>query len=181
MIAVLLKRLEPKLIFVDDHFLDIAKGALEILSSSGAINHTCFEWSLEYESFLARGTRDFEIIWPNDECDPIFVTYTSGTTSTHPKGVVYSHRGAYLNALASILLNHMAPMPVYLWEPYACENPSEILYPLKHGQSLTPIKDYTTLAWGWWMLRTLPHDAKTLGKVMFRGNTVMNGYLKDLI
>nr|GLL48403.1 probable acyl-activating enzyme 1, peroxisomal isoform X2 [Ipomoea trifida] len=115
MIAVLLKRLEPKLIFVDDHFLDIAKGALEILSSSGAINHTCFEWSLEYESFLARGTRDFEIIWANDECDPIFVTYTSGTTSTHPKGVVYSHRGAYLNPLASILLNHMAPMPVYLW------------------------------------------------------------------
>ncbi|KAL0366479.1 UNVERIFIED_CONTAM: putative acyl-activating enzyme 1, peroxisomal [Sesamum radiatum] len=68
----------------------------------------------EYESFLARGKTDFAIVRPNDECDPIALNYTSGTTSS-PKGVVYSHRGAYLNSLSAVLLNEMLSMPVYLW------------------------------------------------------------------
>ncbi|CAN1781879.1 Butanoate--CoA ligase AAE1 [Linum perenne] len=50
----------------------------------------------------------------NDEWDPITLNYTSGTTSS-PKGVVYSHRGAYLNSLAAAFLNEMVSMPVYLW------------------------------------------------------------------
>ncbi|CAH9054775.1 unnamed protein product [Cuscuta europaea] len=127
MVAVLLKHSAAKLIFVDTQFLDIAKGALEILSRSNtnlpsiiimqdhdqAIPSTqsgC--WN--YESFLESGRTDFEIIWPNDECDPISLNYTSGTTS-RPKGVIYSHRGAYLNSLAAVLLNNMTSMPVYLW------------------------------------------------------------------
>ena len=53
----------------------------------------------EYEAFLA-GAGDGE---PEDrletEDDTISINYTSGTTG-RPKGVMYTHRGAYLNALA---------------------------------------------------------------------------------
>ncbi|KAI3819917.1 hypothetical protein L1987_13770 [Smallanthus sonchifolius] len=69
---------------------------------------------IEYEALLAMGSLDFEIRRPNDECEPITLNYTSGTTSS-PKGVVYSHRGAYLNSLAAVLLYEMRSMSVYLW------------------------------------------------------------------
>ena len=39
---------------------------------------------------------------PDDEWDAIALNYTSGTTG-NPKGVVYHHRGAYLNALGNAL------------------------------------------------------------------------------
>ncbi|XP_074286341.1 butanoate--CoA ligase AAE1-like isoform X2 [Silene latifolia] len=51
---------------------------------------------------------------PKDELQPISLNYTSGTTSS-PKGVVYSHRGAYLNSLATVMLNEMSSITVYLW------------------------------------------------------------------
>lgn len=126
MVSVLLKHSEAKLIFVDQQFLGVAKGALEILSKTTTkVPHLiviagCDRSSdlvlgyLDYESFLASGRPDFEILRPIDEWDPISVNYTSGTTSS-PKGVLYSHRGAYLNSLAAVLLNEMTSMPVYLW------------------------------------------------------------------
>ena len=43
-----------------------------------------------------------------------YVNYTSGTTG-NPKGVVYHHRGAYLNAVSNILAWGMSQHPVYLW------------------------------------------------------------------
>jgi fatty-acyl-CoA synthase len=49
-----------------------------------------------------------------DEWAPICVNYTSGTTG-HPKGVVYHHRGAYLNALGNAMALGMGPHTVYLW------------------------------------------------------------------
>ena len=51
---------------------------------------------------------------PDDEWDAIALNYTSGTTG-NPKGVVYHHRGAYLNALGNILVWGMRQHPVYLW------------------------------------------------------------------
>ena len=51
---------------------------------------------------------------PQDEWDAISVNYTSGTTGS-PKGVVYHHRGAYLNALGSALTFALTPESVYLW------------------------------------------------------------------
>ncbi len=51
---------------------------------------------------------------PEDEWDAISLNYTSGTTG-NPKGVVYHHRGAYLNALGNVLAWNMPPHPVYLW------------------------------------------------------------------
>ena len=53
---------------------------------------------MEYEDFLASGDPDFDWIMPGDEWESIALNYTSGTTG-RPKGVVYSHRGAHMNAL----------------------------------------------------------------------------------
>ncbi|GMN34784.1 hypothetical protein TIFTF001_004891 [Ficus carica] len=72
-------------------------------------------WNFEYhESLLSMGKVDFEIVRPKDESDPISLNYTSGTTSG-PKGVIYTHRGTYLNSLAAVLLNDMVSMSVYSW------------------------------------------------------------------
>ena len=69
---------------------------------------------VEYEAFLAAGDPDFTWGAPSDEWDAIALNYTSGTTG-NPKGVVYHHRGAYLNALTNAVAWNMAHHPVYLW------------------------------------------------------------------
>ncbi len=70
--------------------------------------------STDYEALLASGDPDYPIELPEDEWDAIALNYTSGTTG-NPKGVVYHHRGAYLNATSNVLTWGMAPHPVYLW------------------------------------------------------------------
>ena len=67
-----------------------------------------------YEALLAAGAPDFEWPWPEDEWQAISLNYTSGTTG-RPKGVVYHHRGAYLNALSNVFMNGFAGDSVYLW------------------------------------------------------------------
>ncbi|KAK1406670.1 hypothetical protein QVD17_42178 [Tagetes erecta] len=127
MVSTLLRHSNAKLIFIDHQFIDVAKGAIEIMSKSSATlpqlvlildsnNPPAVPKSeiIQYETLLEMGNLDFEIRRPIDECDPIALNYTSGTTSS-PKGVVYSHRGAYLNSLAAVLLNEMPSMSVYLW------------------------------------------------------------------
>ncbi|PON50001.1 Propionate-CoA ligase [Parasponia andersonii] len=127
MVSALLSHSEAKVIFVDHHLLETARGALDLLartdtkppililltdsdSSSSSFNSNTYD----YESLLTTGTEKFEIRRPNSEWDPISINYTSGTTS-RPKAVVYSHRGAYLNSIATVLLHGMGAMPVYLW------------------------------------------------------------------
>ena len=70
--------------------------------------------SVEYEDFIAGGDPGFEWAHPSDEWNAISLNYTSGTTG-NPKGVVYHHRGAYLNALSNIIDWGMPHHAVYLW------------------------------------------------------------------
>jgi fatty-acyl-CoA synthase len=67
-----------------------------------------------YEALLDEGDPGFA--WPGaqDEWDALSLLYTSGTTG-NPKGVVYHHRGAYLNALGNALAFRLGPDSVYLW------------------------------------------------------------------
>jgi fatty-acyl-CoA synthase len=67
-----------------------------------------------YEELLAEGDAGFAPLWPADEWQAISLNYTSGTTG-RPKGVVYHHRGAYLNAIGDILVWNMRLHPSYLW------------------------------------------------------------------
>jgi fatty-acyl-CoA synthase len=69
---------------------------------------------LTYEELLETGDPAFEWTAPKDEWDAISLCYTSGTTG-NPKGVVYHHRGAYLNALGNALVFGLSHSSVYLW------------------------------------------------------------------
>jgi fatty-acyl-CoA synthase len=70
--------------------------------------------ALDYEQLLAGGDAGFAWQPPADEWDAISLNYTSGTTG-NPKGVVYHHRGAYLNALSNVVDWGMPRHAVYLW------------------------------------------------------------------
>jgi fatty-acyl-CoA synthase len=70
--------------------------------------------ALDYEALLAEGDPAFEWLRPEDEWDAIALNYTSGTTG-NPKGVVYHHRGAYLNAICNLATWAVPPHAVYLW------------------------------------------------------------------
>lgn len=126
--SVILRHSEAKVVFVDYQFLETVRAAFNILSETkakmpflvvipeliGRETAKGYPSEMEYERFLSNADKDFKIRWPEDEWQAIALNYTSGTTA-NPKGVVYSHRGAYLNALASILMCGMISMPVYLW------------------------------------------------------------------
>jgi fatty-acyl-CoA synthase len=70
--------------------------------------------SIEYEALLASGDPAFAWDGPRDEWDAICLNYTSGTTG-NPKGVVYHHRGALMNAVSQVLEWDMPKHCVYLW------------------------------------------------------------------
>jgi fatty-acyl-CoA synthase len=68
----------------------------------------------DYEAFLREGDPEFDWAPPANEWQAICLLYTSGTTG-NPKGVVYSHRGAYLNALGNALTFGLSHRAIYLW------------------------------------------------------------------
>jgi fatty-acyl-CoA synthase len=68
----------------------------------------------DYEDLIAAGDPDHHWSMPDDEWDAISLNYTSGTTG-NPKGVVYHHRGAYLQAQSNALACAMPKHAVYLW------------------------------------------------------------------
>jgi fatty-acyl-CoA synthase len=122
-VAFMLEHGEAKLLIVDREFSATAASALaqvkrriEVID----VDDPVYEGpgarlgALDYERFIAQGSPDFDWPRPGDEWDAIALNYTSGTTGD-PKGVVYHHRGAYLNAVANILVWAMPHHPVYLW------------------------------------------------------------------
>jgi fatty-acyl-CoA synthase len=70
--------------------------------------------TIDYSALLAEGDPGFLWPGPDDEWEALALLYTSGTTGD-PKGVVYHHRGAYLNALGNALAFGLKPDSVYLW------------------------------------------------------------------
>jgi fatty-acyl-CoA synthase len=67
-----------------------------------------------YEEYLAGGSAEEPESWLGDEDETIAINYTSGTTGK-PKGVMYSHRGAYLNALGNVVETGLTAESVFLW------------------------------------------------------------------
>src|SRR4051794_31937594 len=125
-IAFILKHGEAKILITDTEFapvigpavaqLDRKPLVIDIADPVGPNGSYLGEklGSIDYESFLAEGDPDFAELPPDDEWEAIALNYTSGTTG-NPKGVVYHHRGAHLNALGNILVWGMRQHPVYLW------------------------------------------------------------------
>ncbi len=124
-IAYMLDHGEAKALIVDPEFTRVIQQALALRQSRESLlvilaEDSCYTGpsvtleALRYEDFLAQGDPDFDWSPPADEWDAIALNYTSGTTG-QPKGVVYHHRGAALNALSNILEWDMAKHPVYLW------------------------------------------------------------------
>ena len=121
-IAFILQHGEAKALITDGEFAPVIAQALaqldkkplviDIADPLGPDGERLGE--LDYEALLAEGDPNFAELMPTDEWDAITLNYTSGTTG-NPKGVVYHHRGAYLNALGNILVWSLPQHPVYLW------------------------------------------------------------------
>ena len=69
---------------------------------------------MDYEAFLAGGDPEYHWSYPEDEWQALALNYTSGTTG-NPKGVVYHHRAAFLNALGNAMVFGLTQNAVYLW------------------------------------------------------------------
>ncbi|MSP89968.1 MAG: acyl-CoA synthetase [Alphaproteobacteria bacterium] len=121
-IAFILGHGETKLLIADREFSPVIKAALAQLTTRPIVIDIDDPQAIggellgeqDYESFIAGGDPDFAWGPPADEWQAIALNYTSGTTG-NPKGVVYHHRGAYLNALGNILVWGMPQHPTYLW------------------------------------------------------------------
>ncbi|MGB4468924.1 MAG: acyl-CoA synthetase [Azovibrio sp.] len=122
-IAFMLQHGEAKVLITDPEFSPVLERALELLEGPKPLVIDVLDPEFtggkslgekDYEAFLAEGDPDFEWSLPADEWDAIALNYTSGTTG-NPKGVVYHHRGAYLNAASNIISWGMPPHAVYLW------------------------------------------------------------------
>lgn len=119
-VAFILRHSEAKVLLVDTEFGEVAKEAVGRLGRPIAVididdtGNGRRIGEIEYEELIAGGDPEFGWSVPDDEWDPILLSYTSGTTGD-PKGVVYHHRGAYLNALANVAVWRMTGTPVYLW------------------------------------------------------------------
>jgi fatty-acyl-CoA synthase len=121
-IAFMLQHAEAKALITDTEFAPTVKDALrgvarkitvvDIVDPLGPGGERLGE--SDYEQFIAEGDPEFEWKHPADEWNAISLNYTSGTTG-NPKGVVYHHRGAYLNALSNIIDWGMPRHAVYLW------------------------------------------------------------------
>ncbi|VAI24634.1 unnamed protein product [Triticum turgidum subsp. durum] len=125
-VAAILRHAEAKLFFVDYDYVRLASDALQLIAAAGAPVPLVAViddldrptgvrlGELEYEALVAHGDPTVELPELQDEWDAVTLNYTSGTTSA-PKGVVYSHRGAYLSTTSLLMSWEVGTEPVYLW------------------------------------------------------------------
>ena len=121
-IAFILDHAETKVLFTDREYSDTIKAALELVADKPVvidIDDPYFSGGellgeKTYEDVLKTGDPDFRCFQIGDEWQAISLNYTSGTTG-NPKGVVFHHRGAYLNAVSMAMCWDMTAHPVYLW------------------------------------------------------------------
>ncbi len=120
-IAFILEHAETKVLFVDDVLQDLASKALDLCKTSPTViliqseESQANKFDLDYEQFLADAVQlEAYQDHPDSEWDSIALNYTSGTTG-NPKGVLYHHRGAYLNALGNAIEWSLPQHPRYLW------------------------------------------------------------------
>ena len=121
-VAFILQHAEAKVFLVDKEFGELATAALGMLDEKPlviGIDDVSYDegvmiGEMDYEAFIATGDAEYKSEPVTDEWNAITLNYTSGTTGD-PKGVVYHHRGAYLNAASNALSWSMEMHPVYLW------------------------------------------------------------------
>lgn len=121
-VAFILQHAEAKVLITEREMSATVKQALEILDKKILvidIDDPSFEGGellgeLTYDELLAEGDANFAWQNPQNEWDAISLNYTSGTTGD-PKGVVYHHRGAYLNAVSNVMSWSMPNQATYLW------------------------------------------------------------------
>ncbi|WP_206485902.1 acyl-CoA synthetase [Thalassotalea sp. G2M2-11] len=121
-IAFILDHGECDVLLTDTAFAPVVKKALALCSRTPLvidIDDVQCEGaerigSLEYQELLAEGDENYQGNFIHDEWQALALNYTSGTTG-NPKGVVYSHRGAYLNAVGNNMIWPMQSNAVYLW------------------------------------------------------------------
>ncbi|WDU64076.1 acyl-CoA synthetase [Pseudomonas poae] len=121
-IAFMLEHGEAKVLITDREFHGVIRKALSLSSNPPLVidvddpeyGEGSAVSDLDYELLLAGGDPQFAWQWPRDEWQAISLNYTSGTTG-NPKGVIYHHRGAYLNSLGNQMTWAMGNHPIYLW------------------------------------------------------------------
>ena len=121
-LAFILDHGEAKVLITDTEFSPVIKDALRMCNQDllvididdpeGPSGDRLGE--LTYEELLVEGQTDYAWSTPDSEWNAIALNYTSGTTG-NPKGVVYHHRGAYLNASSNIIGWNLGHHPTYLW------------------------------------------------------------------
>jgi acyl-CoA synthetase (AMP-forming)/AMP-acid ligase II len=105
-IASILNHSGARLLLGEPHLLDPIRPLQSQIKSLERIEN-------DYERFLASGATSFTGTEP-EENGTYSINYTSGTTGI-PKGVMYTHRGGYLNALGQIVEHGLTHDSVYLW------------------------------------------------------------------
>ncbi|XP_057798729.1 2-methylpropanoate--CoA ligase CCL4-like [Salvia miltiorrhiza] len=122
-VSNLLRHGDSKLVFVDSESASLVREAVSLLpphhrrpilvliGDDGCEERSSFD--LDYESMVENGDAAFEWVRPRSEWDPIVLNYTSGTTAA-PKGVVHSHRSAFLQCLNMLFEWCVPQRPVYL-------------------------------------------------------------------
>ncbi|MGB8180890.1 MAG: acyl-CoA synthetase [Stellaceae bacterium] len=121
-IAFIFGHAETKLLITDREFSPTIKEALALAAHKPFvvdIDDPLFTGGealgqLDYEAFLATGDPAADISLPADEWQAYSLNYTSGTTG-NPKGVVYHHRGAFLNAVGDVMYFGLSSQAIYLW------------------------------------------------------------------